>query len=769
MGKHTAHWSVRGHSLGGTTSAAPQARPPGSGRGEHAREARQTPPSRRPRPNTIAPTPVCDSPHTRKWGRRHTRRRPGHEVSPPHGTPWEDDGDEVAGPRPPPRERNRGKTPRPLPSRPPRESHSRDTPPRRRPRGARWEKGTTPPLGLAHLRDDLERSRGTTEDRASHAHAPAAGARRSGGTAPTDAGRTAREAHAKEAKRERLLRPRTTAPPTPPGPGERDITTSISQSREPGATRAPREEGHGEDPHRRSLLQPQPAPSPPLLSLLPSRATVADDPARRTPDTWHGACGLGSSQPPPGACGGEGESHGVEDPRTTSPRRPRVSQRPEAAPRVGSAGRTHESRRAGPSGRLKWQGPVRAPDGGPKPSALRASRVPEPPARDARGDRVSTYLVVKKAHFRRKKSRRPAAGPIHEPRGGSPGPRPGYLSPTLPHPQQPRSSLGAIWSTRAAGAAEWSGAGRENVAEAASGPGSPSPDRPREQVPYRGPSESPGEDLVTEKELSHSAASDERGPRGTAPGPRPPYPGHPVRLGPVPTATPTPAGTRGGGGGGGGAGCALPGHPREQVPARPRPRTQGDLETFSHGGTSQATGAHEGPHPGPGLSLRVTPRGPARSPPPESDSEKHRSERIRPPGPTRARQRARRALHRPKRTGTGTGRSPPPERGALGTGRWGGGREGRKEGGSGGRVGPRGRMLVDQARRPHRPARERGDSHTLIGLHAQSQATAGGAHAWAPPGQSPPASPGSRNSASGPAAESQPSRRSPKLQRQGTI
>nr|XP_030708081.1 collagen alpha-1(I) chain-like [Globicephala melas] len=59
------------------------ARPPGSGRGEHAREARQTPPSRRPRPNTIAPTPVCDSPHTRKWGRRHTRRRPGHEVSPP--------------------------------------------------------------------------------------------------------------------------------------------------------------------------------------------------------------------------------------------------------------------------------------------------------------------------------------------------------------------------------------------------------------------------------------------------------------------------------------------------------------------------------------------------------------------------------------------------------------------------------------------------------------------------------------------------------------
>ena len=76
-------------------------------------------------------------------------------------------------------------SPRPLPSRPPtkRATHG-DTPPRRRPRGARWEKGMTPPLGLGHLRDDLERSRGTREDQASHAHAPAAGARRSGGTAP---------------------------------------------------------------------------------------------------------------------------------------------------------------------------------------------------------------------------------------------------------------------------------------------------------------------------------------------------------------------------------------------------------------------------------------------------------------------------------------------------------------------------------------------------------------------------------------------------------
>ena len=42
---------------------------------------------------------------------------------------------------------------------------------------------TTPPLGLRHLRDDLERSRGTTEGHTRHARTPAWGAQRgSGGT-----------------------------------------------------------------------------------------------------------------------------------------------------------------------------------------------------------------------------------------------------------------------------------------------------------------------------------------------------------------------------------------------------------------------------------------------------------------------------------------------------------------------------------------------------------------------------------------------------------
>ena len=98
-------------------------------------------------------------------------------------------------------------------------------------------------------------------------------------------------------------------------------------------------------------------------------------------------------------------------------------------------------------------------------------------------------------------------------------------------------ALGAIWSTRGAcwqsgggaGGAGKRGRGSERAGVAL--PGSPA-------RAGTGPSESPGEDLVRDKEISHSAASDERAPRGTAPGPRPPYPGHPVRLGPVPSPRP---------------------------------------------------------------------------------------------------------------------------------------------------------------------------------------------------------------------------------------
>ena len=78
-------------------------------------------------------------------------------------------------------------------------------------------------------------------------------------------------------------------------------------------------------------------------------------------------------------------------------------------------------------------------------------------------------------------------------------------------------------------------------------------------------------------------------------------------------------------------------------------------------------------------------------------------------------------------------------------------------------------MLVDPARRPQNLPGERGDSHSLTGLHAQSPVREGHSQASEPPELSPPVSPASRNSDSGRMAESHPSRRSPKLQREGTI
>ena len=88
-------------------------------------------------------------------------------------------------------------------------THHRGGDPRRTP-GLRE---TTPPLGLRHLSDDLERSRGTTEGPTRHARAPArGGAQRSSGTALPTAGRAARGAHAGKAKREHLLCQKTHGP-----------------------------------------------------------------------------------------------------------------------------------------------------------------------------------------------------------------------------------------------------------------------------------------------------------------------------------------------------------------------------------------------------------------------------------------------------------------------------------------------------------------------------------------------------------------------------
>ncbi|XP_059944265.1 collagen alpha-1(I) chain-like [Mesoplodon densirostris] len=256
------------------------------------------------------------------------------------------------------------------------ESHSRDTPPRRGPEEHAGKRERHHRLGLGHLRDDPERSRGTTEDQA----------------------RRARHHHIDQS-----VNPESHGPQGPEGGG--------------GARRGP----SPEEPASASPAHHRP-------TFFSGTTPVADDPAGRTPDTWHRACGGGGRRSHHRVpCGGAKwrrtgwKTHAPH----LAPRRPRVSQRPEAAPRVGSAGRTHRHtreparrpRRAaqGARGRFGLQTAARGPQS-PDPCVR-----PEPqsPQRlDAREHRVSTYLVAKKAHFGRKISQRPGAGPIHESRGG---------------------------------------------------------------------------------------------------------------------------------------------------------------------------------------------------------------------------------------------------------------------------------------------------------------------------------------------------------------
>ncbi|XP_017901000.1 PREDICTED: collagen alpha-1(I) chain-like, partial [Capra hircus] len=262
----------------------------------------------------------------------------------------------------PPRPPRRGERARlSLPPRPPRKTATlgTHTPPWRGPEGDAGLRETTPPLGLRHLRDDLERSRGTTEGHTRHARTPAWGAQRgSGGTALPATGRAARRAHAEEAKREQSAVSEDQRPPlTPRGRGRetedqgqrphptpafltlpdgqrggktsegprgqteksghvhrerpslvrhgfgsaRENTTTPHRSVEPRWSRG----RHGEDSHQRGPLSASPAASiPPPPRLRRERPT--------TPRGEHltgGAepTGRGSSQPPPGAhSGGEG-------------------------------------------------------------------------------------------------------------------------------------------------------------------------------------------------------------------------------------------------------------------------------------------------------------------------------------------------------------------------------------------------------------------------------------------------------------------------------
>ena len=70
-----------------------------------------------------------------------------------------------------------------------RATHGSHTPLRQGPKGDTGLRETPPLLGLRHQRDDLERSRGTTEGQMRHAHTPTWRAQRGSGTALPTAGR----------------------------------------------------------------------------------------------------------------------------------------------------------------------------------------------------------------------------------------------------------------------------------------------------------------------------------------------------------------------------------------------------------------------------------------------------------------------------------------------------------------------------------------------------------------------------------------------------
>ncbi|XP_069445029.1 collagen alpha-1(I) chain-like [Ovis canadensis] len=209
----------------------------------------------------------------------------------------------------------------------PRATLGTPTPPWRGPEGDTGLRETTPPLGLRHLRDDLERSRGTVEGHTRHARTPAWGAQRGGGgTALPATGRAARRAHAEKAKREqsavsedqrRPLTPRGKGqqetedqgqrPHTQPLPSSPSLMGSGGEDKR-GAPRTDREErtrSLGTPVPRLARLRLGPGEHDHTTSIRGAKARAANDPKRRTPDTE--PTGRGSSQPPPGAhSGGEG-------------------------------------------------------------------------------------------------------------------------------------------------------------------------------------------------------------------------------------------------------------------------------------------------------------------------------------------------------------------------------------------------------------------------------------------------------------------------------
>lgn len=317
----------------------------------------------------------------------------------------------------------------------------------------------------------------------------------------------------------------------------RESTTTPHQSVEP------RWRGGGEGRHRRGQSPEGPTlsltdnlPPPPAHNLTP-QARAANDPRRRTADTWHGAYRAGVV---PAATGCP--QRGAQGQRPTPPRPTALgSPRHSTTSWVGQTRHTGAGAQA-QAGGSSGKGRTRRQLAAHRPRAPRASRDPKSSAADTKGDRVSTYLVAKKTYFGRQNDSRRQRGPSMTRREG-----PRNLDPaTCPQHYPMNIRPGALGGhlVDLGGGERGPRGGKSGGADAkGEGAGRRLPPRFAHTGRRTGPSESPNGDLTStcikkkeERTVSGAPPTRRAGPdQGPRPGPRPSYTGHPGWLEPVPT------------------------------------------------------------------------------------------------------------------------------------------------------------------------------------------------------------------------------------------
>ncbi|XP_060975761.1 basic proline-rich protein-like [Dama dama] len=192
----------------------------------------------------------------------------------------------------------------------------------------------------------------------------------------------------------------------------RESTTTPHQSVEPrwrvgeGGEKAGRRHRRGQSPEGPALNLTGNLPPVPAHNLTP-QARAANDPRRRTPDTWHGAYRAGVVPATTGC-----PQRGAQGQRPTPPCPTALG-----SPRGGTTswvGQTTPHRRAGAqaqAGGSSSKGRTRRQLAAHRPRAPRASRDPKSSVADTKGDRVSTYLVAKNTYFGRQNDSRRQRGP----------------------------------------------------------------------------------------------------------------------------------------------------------------------------------------------------------------------------------------------------------------------------------------------------------------------------------------------------------------------